>query len=480
MDDIELLREYAAHQSEQAFETLVSRHVNLVYSVALRHLGNPHQAEEITQAVFVILAKKSGSLRPGTILSGWLYQTARLTSANFLRGEIRRQHREQEAHMQSFLHEPETDPWPQIAPLLDHAMAELGEKERNAIALRFFEGKNLREVGASLGVSEDAAKMRVNRAVDKLRNFFAKRGAVVAATALAGTLSANAVQAAPIGLISSTLAATKGTALSSSTLTLIKGTLKIMAWSKLKTAALLGAVLLGGTTTVVVKMLIPPSMDESLWSINSANLSKAPHILLFRPTKYPQSGGWTSYDEKWLIVNQLVDTLFEIAYSANAVRTVFPPELPAELPTERYDVLVNLPSGGREAFQAELKKRFGLIGRNEMQEKDVLILKRTSAPAPGLKISKKSGGHSSNGQGTFSMSHQPMTSLTGYLEQILKIPILDQTKLNDQYDIELKWVNGDITEQMESLKKVLAEQLGLELVPSVESIKMLIVERSKK
>src|SRR5207249_3644831 len=100
VDDIELLRRYAKLKSEEAFAALVSRHINMVYSVALRNVGNAHQAEEITQAVFIILAKKSASLRQGTILSGWLYQTARLTAANYWKTEIRRTHREQEAHMQ--------------------------------------------------------------------------------------------------------------------------------------------------------------------------------------------------------------------------------------------------------------------------------------------------------------------------------------------------------------------------------------------
>src|SRR5450756_818508 len=118
-NDIELLGEYVRGNSETAFETLVARHVNLVYSVALRHVGNPHQAQEITQAVFIILAKKARGLSKNTILSGWLYQTTRLTAANFLRGEIRRQRREQEAYMQSALNKSEPDVWPQIAPLLD-------------------------------------------------------------------------------------------------------------------------------------------------------------------------------------------------------------------------------------------------------------------------------------------------------------------------------------------------------------------------
>src|SRR5271157_4201747 len=121
MDDHELLGEYTRSASEVAFAALVTRHVNLVYSAALRFTGNPHHAEEVTQAVFVILARRAGGFRRGVVLSGWLYQTARLTAANFVKGEIRRQKREQEAYMQSTLNEPDTAGWQQIAPLLDEA-----------------------------------------------------------------------------------------------------------------------------------------------------------------------------------------------------------------------------------------------------------------------------------------------------------------------------------------------------------------------
>jgi RNA polymerase sigma factor (sigma-70 family) len=171
LDDHELLAEFARNESEAAFAALIARYVNLVYSAALRFTGNPHHAEEITQAVFIILARKAGSLRRGTVLSGWLYQTARLTAANFVKGEIRRQRREQEAYMQSTLSEPETAAWEQIAPLLDEAMGRLGETDRNAIVLRFFENKTAQEVGAKLKLNEAAAHKRVNRAVDKLRKF---------------------------------------------------------------------------------------------------------------------------------------------------------------------------------------------------------------------------------------------------------------------------------------------------------------------
>jgi RNA polymerase sigma factor (sigma-70 family) len=259
-DDLTLLREYAKRNAEEAFAALVARHVNLVYSVALRSVRDPHLAGEITQAVFIILARKAESLGPQTILPGWLCRTARYAGANALTIQRRRQHREQEAHMQSILNEAANEPaetWNQIAPLLDGAMEQLGQKDHDALVLRFFENKNFAEVGAALGASEDAAKMRVNRALEKLRKFFTKRGVSSTTAIIAGTISANSVQAAPVTLAKSVtaVAIAKGAAASGSTLTLIKGALKIMAWTKAKTAIVAGVVVLlaAGTTTFTVR-----------------------------------------------------------------------------------------------------------------------------------------------------------------------------------------------------------------------------------
>src|SRR5882724_5890369 len=252
-DDIALLKQFAENDSELAFAEIVSRHLNLVYSTALRPVGNAHAAQEISQAVFIILARKAKSLGAKTILSGWLYQTTRLTAANYLRTVIRRRNREQEAYMQSTLNETADETWLQIAPILDDAISKLGAKDRDAIVLRFFENKNLGEVGAALGASEDAAKMRVNRALEKLRKIFTKRSAAFSAAAIAGAVSANSVQAAPVGLAKtiSAVAIAKGAAAGGSTLTLVKGALKIMAWTKMKSAVVAGAVVLlaAGTTT---------------------------------------------------------------------------------------------------------------------------------------------------------------------------------------------------------------------------------------
>jgi RNA polymerase sigma factor (sigma-70 family) len=257
-DDLNLLREFARNNSEAAFATLVSRHVNLVYSVALRQVHDSHLAEEITQAVFIILARKADSLGDKTILPGWLCRTARYASANALTIQRRRQHREQEAYMQSILNEAEpAETWNQIAPLLDGAMEKLGQKDHDALVLRFFENKTFAEVGATLGASEDAAKMRVNRALEKLRKFFTKRGVSSTTAIIAGTISANSVQAAPVALAKSVtaVAIAKGAAASGSTLTLIKGALKIMAWTKAKTAIVAGVIVLlaAGMATFAVK-----------------------------------------------------------------------------------------------------------------------------------------------------------------------------------------------------------------------------------
>jgi len=227
-DDMQLLRDYAARDSQEAFSTLVSRYINLVYSVAFRQTGNQHEAEEVAQAVFVVLARKANSLRPGTILSGWLYETARLTAANSRRSEIRRHNREQQAYMQSTLNDAAPEQWERVGPLIEQAMSGLNEADRNAIVLRYFENKPLRDVGAALGSSEDAAKMRVTRALEKLRVYFQKRGITLSAAALGAAISAHSVQAAPVGLSSAVIAAAcQGTALTASTLTLAKGTLKL-------------------------------------------------------------------------------------------------------------------------------------------------------------------------------------------------------------------------------------------------------------
>jgi RNA polymerase sigma factor (sigma-70 family) len=247
-NDMDLTRAYADQNSEPAFAELVDRHINLVYSVALRQTRQPQDAQDITQAVFILLARKAAGLRQRTTLTGWLYETTRFTSRQLLRTRARRQAREQEAYMQSTLSEmSEADSvWRQLAPLLEDAMTRLSEKERTLLALRFFENKTGAETAALLGLRESAAHKRSARALEKLRKFFAQRGIISTPALIAAALSAHSVQAAPTALAPTVtaLAFTKGAAGGASTLTLVKGALKLMAWTKLKTAALTAAVVL--------------------------------------------------------------------------------------------------------------------------------------------------------------------------------------------------------------------------------------------
>lgn len=171
-DDMELVRQYVTSQSESAFAALVSRHTNLVYSAAFRRVGNSQLAEEITQAVFTILAQKADRLNQKTVLPGWLYRAACYVSGHAIKQEFRRQRREQEAYMQSFSNQAEPEVWSQITPLLEDAMMRLGKGERDALVLRFFEGHSLKEAGTASGSSEAATKMRVKRALEKLRVYF--------------------------------------------------------------------------------------------------------------------------------------------------------------------------------------------------------------------------------------------------------------------------------------------------------------------
>ncbi len=256
-DDMALLVKYAHGNSEEAFAALVSRHIHLVYSIALRQVLNPQLAEEVTQAVFVILARKSASLSPKTILSGWLCRTARNVSANALTVERRRRQHEQEASMESLSNKMES-PRLKIEPLLETAMSGLSAKDHDALVLRFFEGHNFRELSLALGVSEEAAKKRVNRALEKLRVFFARHGVAISTSAILGALSANSVQSAPISLVASVSAAAgKSSGMTTSALALATEALKYAVWTKLQTAAVaaIAALVIAGAATVSVLKL---------------------------------------------------------------------------------------------------------------------------------------------------------------------------------------------------------------------------------
>jgi uncharacterized protein (TIGR03435 family) len=475
--DHELLAEFARTESGTAFATLVVRHVNLVYSSALRFTGNPHHAEEITQAVFIILARKAGKLSPRVVLSGWLYQAARLTAANLVKGEIRRHHREQEAYMQTILNEPDPMIWNQIAPLLDDAMGGLGETDRNAVVLRFFENKTAAEVAAALKLTEAAAHKRVNRALEKLRKFFTKRGVSSTTTILAGAISANSVQAAPAMLAKSVtaVAIAKGVAASGSTLILVKGALKLMTLAKAKTSALIGAaiVIAAGVTAVAV--------DDSLWDFRSYNLDKTPAgVVVIRPTHFAggNQGGVASMLGKIGGRNTSFLNVICDAYDISGYRIIFD----APIPKGRFDYAVTATNQPQEKLQAEIKKQFGLVAHREIRETQVLLLKTNINNSSKMKLSLGAAGVMGFGPQLI-FTNQPISELRGYLEVMAyREPVLDQTGLTGRYDFVLDWpkpMGYLYKDGQETLKINLANELGLELVPTNMPIEMLVVEKAQ-
>jgi len=228
-NDLDLLREFTRDHSQDAFSALVKRHVNLVYSAALRQVRSPQLAEEVAQSVFADLARDAAKLGSGTgfqpvgSLTPWLFAVTRRTAIDVIRKESRRQLREQTAVGMNAMNAAESSAgvppaWSEIEPLLDEGVSALDETDRAAVLLRYFENKSLREVGIALDVSDDTAQKRVSRAVERLRDFFSKRNVTVGASGLAVVISANAVQAAPIGFAATISAAIlAGTAVSTST-----------------------------------------------------------------------------------------------------------------------------------------------------------------------------------------------------------------------------------------------------------------------
>ncbi len=497
--DMELLREYDRQGSEAAFAALVQRHVGLVYSAALRHVGIAAHAEEITQAVFVILARKATCLRPDTILESWLYETTRLTALSFRRGERRRQFREQEAYMQSTLQESaDASTWHQLAPLLDEAMARLGKKDRDAVLLRFFKDKNLREVAAALKVSETAAQRRVHRAVEKLRAFFTKRGIILPAAVLTAAISANSVQAAPVALAKmvTSVAIAKGAAASASTLTLIKGALKIMAWTKTQSAIVAGAVILltAGTTTVVVNEIHPFISRHASWTddpkywqldFNNQNatlkrISNLPPVLVLRPTRFPTGYGFMGTGSKVVGKNQPTSEIIRMAYDSSWSHRIV---LPEDFSQKFFDIMMTLPDQEHpyEKLQQELARQCGLTAHFETNDVDVLFLKQLNAGPSGLVPSN--GGTPSVSldlkKGELVIINWRLSDFANQFDNILGIPVFDETGIQGNYTCTLTWKQRPGESMNGAFKRAVSEQLGLAFASGRKTIPMLVVEKAK-
>jgi RNA polymerase sigma factor (sigma-70 family) len=232
-----LLAAYAQNRDPAAFGRLVERHIDFVYAAALRQTRDSHLAQDVTQAVFVLLSQRAFRLKPGVLLKGWLFNATRYVVANARRAEVRRRiHEREAAAMRSEI--PRESDWSEISPHLDDAIAGLSEKDRRALLLRFFDDLPLEAVGEALGISPNAAQKRVSRALDRVRQFLVGRGAAVTGSSLGGLIVANVPQAAPAHLARSTIELATSSTVNAAIYSLAKGAANMMSHAKLKLLAI--------------------------------------------------------------------------------------------------------------------------------------------------------------------------------------------------------------------------------------------------
>jgi RNA polymerase sigma factor (sigma-70 family) len=254
MDDLELLWEYARSGSHELFARVAQRYVDLIYSAALRQTRDPHVADDVVQAVLIILMHKAAKLKPGTILAGWLLKATRYASLDALKMSARRKRHEQEAarmrrETQS-ISEPPTPPWDAVAPMIDHALLKLRTADRDAVVLRYLLGKSPEQIAWAMGITEEAARQRVSRALMRLRRILDRGGIRAPDDALANMLAANAVL--PASALSASaavkIAAPGSGALSAPPSVIARGATRAMDWARAKIVASL--VLAGATVGV--------------------------------------------------------------------------------------------------------------------------------------------------------------------------------------------------------------------------------------
>ncbi len=259
MTDWQLLQQYVREGSHDAFKSLAQRHVDWIYAAAKRQVHDAHLASNVTQAVFVVLARKAASISQSTSLSGWLFRTTRYCAMDAKKMDARRRYHERHAAMERTESiELESMEWREVTPQLDEAVARLSKRDREAIVLRFYRDQSMSEIAAATGVSEEAAKKRVARAVEKLRKALARRGVKeIGALAIASGLSAAIAEKAPAQLVQSVSSAA-GTASAAAT-QIASGAMNMMIYAKLKLVAL---VMLAIVFTPALVMLVHGAVSK--------------------------------------------------------------------------------------------------------------------------------------------------------------------------------------------------------------------------
>jgi RNA polymerase sigma factor (sigma-70 family) len=240
--DVKALEAYCGTRAGEAFAEVVAVHAEWVYGAAVRMVEDREMAEDVTQAVFLLLAQRPEKAA-GRSLAGWLFKVTRYCAAHAVRGEARRgRHERRAAAMVSETVDGEVPVWEEIAVSLDEEVSRLRESERQLILLRFYQGKSMAEIGAVLNVPEDTARKRVGAAVEKLRRLFKVKGVGVSAVGLGAVLAARTTQAVPVGFKTSVCAGAM--APSAKVLALAQGVSKMIVLAKIQVAVVAGSVVL--------------------------------------------------------------------------------------------------------------------------------------------------------------------------------------------------------------------------------------------
>jgi RNA polymerase sigma factor (sigma-70 family) len=409
MDDTrKLLADYVQNGSESAFRELVTRYINLVHSTALRLVhGDAHLAQDITQTVFVDLARKAHTLPPDVMLGGWLHRDACFAAGTAMRGERRRHFRERQAVAMNVPEDHTAANLALVAPILDEAINQLEPDDRTAILLRYFEQLEFRAVGERMGSNEDAARMRVTRALDKLQALLKNRGVALSAAALAAALATEAVTAAPLGLAATVAATALGSAATGGATAAL---LKFMTMTKIK-MAIVGAIAVAALAAPVVMQ------HQSIAKLSEENQSLQ-----------QQAAQLSSLQEE----NERLSNLVVQASTA---------------PTPE------------EKQVRELARLRDEVGRLRQQTND--MAKQLTA------IRKfRAGASFGSGFGKRNFRNMTMAEFAKFIGGVLEAPVADQTGLTGNYDIEMTPPRlGRADEKVERVTGILLNELGLQLVP---------------